>query len=392
MSGEAPDALAAWRAMLAEPELTALPADPSVAQIAALRGRFATPVVAAALEWARARPKAEAKWPGRRFVCDVPGIEMATGATIARHKAERIAEPSNTVIDLCAGIGGDLVSFADQRADCEGVELDPLRAWMASENSGRPVRTADAQRVDLTGTIAHLDPARRDRGGRRTVRFADLIPGPEFIERVTREAAGAAIKLMPGIDADQLPEGELEYISEGGALKQAVLWSGALRGDARVRATMLRDGEALSLIGAVDAELPPPPHRDIGRWVFTADPAVERAGLLGVLCARLGLGMPHPRGGLLAADGPVSSPWVRAFEVIEVLPWTRRRVRAVVRAAAGGLVEVKTRGGVIDADAEARALRGNGAETLTVFVVRLGSAGIRAVITRRASSVHPDGR
>ena len=47
--------------MLAEPELAGLSSDLSVAEIASLRRRFDAPVVGAAREGAKARPKAAAK-------------------------------------------------------------------------------------------------------------------------------------------------------------------------------------------------------------------------------------------------------------------------------------------------------------------------------------------
>lgn len=384
--------LAAWRAVVGAPgetdpgagRLSSIDAHPTVAEIAALRKEFPAAWVAAALEWARARPKAEAKWPGRRVVCDGPGIEMATGADIARHKARRFASAGGAVLDLCCGIGGDLMGLADHIEGCEGVELDPLRAWMAETNSGCSVRTDDAEAESLEGRLVHLDPARRDASGRRTVRLGDLIPGPEFIERVAGESRGAGIKLMPGVDAADLPAGEVEYISRGGELKQAVLWTGVLGPNAWVRASRVVSDGFFTLAHALPP--PAPPLRDVGPWVHTVDPSVERAGLLGVLCDQLDMGMPHPHSGLICGDRPVEGEWVRPFAVLEDMAWNRKRVRTAVRAAGGGIVEVKTRGRVVDADAEARALRGDGDRVLTVFVLRIGSEGVRAIIAERIRS------
>jgi len=99
----------------------------------------------------------------------------------------------------------------------------------------------------------------------------------------------------------------------------------------------------------------------------------------------LGLREAHPGLGLLTGNVQIDSPWMRAFEVLDDLPWRPQKVAGALRAMRAGIVEVKTRGGVVDPDQVQRMLRGEGDQRLTVFVLRFGHA-IRAVITRRADS------
>ena len=92
--------------------------------------------------------------------------------------------------------------------------------------------------------------------------------------------------------------------------------------------------------------------------------------------------MLHPRVGLLTSDARIESPWLTGFEVIESMPWNESRVKAALDALGAGIVEVKTRGKVVNPDVVQMALRGVGDRTLTVFVLRFEKT-VRAIIARR---------
>ena len=164
-------------------------------------------------------------------------------------------------------------------------------------------------------------------------------------------------------------------------MTQAVVWLGALRGQNTATATALRDGAALSLSG----EAGEPPLGAVGRWLVDPDPAFERAGLLPAACVHAGLRAFCPGMGVLTGDAPPrEAEFFPAFEVVERAPWNARRVRERLRALDGGLVEVKTRGGVVDSDRVQAEFRGEGRTPHAVFVLRIGRA-IEVFITRRAA-------
>lgn len=359
----------------------------STSNITRLRRRWPAPLVRGAVDLALARRKAIAKFEHpERLVADPVGVEQATSSDVAVHKARRFAALGmDRVFDLCCGIGGDAMALAGV-AGITVVDIDPARTWMARHNVAQyagchPVGiAADVTTLNLPASPFHIDPARRTGSGRRMHRFGDARPGAEFVRALIQRAKDGAVKLSPGVDLETLPPGEVEIINRNGTLVQAVLWTGRLARDLDLRtATRLPGG--MTLTGPPGL---PIPSTEPGRYLLSIDPAVERAGLIGLLCGQQHLAAVHPALGLLTAEEPVASPWLTPFELIEALPWRDRKVRAWLRAHDAGEVVVKTRGGIIDPDIVARRLRGKGTQTFTVFVLRIEKKVV-AWITRRKS-------
>lgn len=349
-----------------------------------LRKRFTADEAHVGLQLAEGRRRLAGKVEHpERWLADSDGAQMATDRLIAQHKAQRLAEHPRPILDVCSGIGADAHPLAAaESVTC--IELDPSRAAMCAHNTRRPTTQADAADVDVPAdALVHIDPARRDGAGRVSL-LQDLQPGPAAVGRLVHAAAGAAVKLMPGVDAADLGDsfpgvrGELEHISLRGRMSQAMWWTGALA-EGVARATMIDDAGVTTIAGEpgeVDAVEP------LGDWLYAVDPAPERAGLLGELAASLGVGVLHPKLGVLTSSECVESSWLTGFRVRERMPWRVERVREAVASLGGGVVEVKTRGGAVDPDRAQLDLRGAGDLVLTVFVLRFGSK-IEAIVTER---------
>jgi len=381
------DAFATWRKLI-EPQVRPLreaagTTDPTdVNAIARLRDLGSADLVRAALSLASARRKSLAKFPDRaaRLIADAEGVEQASALSVAAHKARRFAalNADRPIVDLACGIGGDAMALQAAGAGVVAVDRDPLRAWMTHQNAGCPAAAADVSTLALTGCLCHLDPGRRSEG-KRTRSIHASEPGPETIEHVNALSAGLALKLSPAIDPGELPwPGELEFISDRGRLVQSVLWTKALASEASRRATRLENDQCHSISGEPGG----PPLGPMQRYLFTVDPAVERARLLKTLCEEQGSYAVHPQLGLLTADQPVNNVWLRGFELLEKLPWRLRRVQEWLRAHDAGLVEVKTRGQAVDPDRVQKQLRGRGNTPYTVFILRWDTQRF-ALITRR---------
>lgn len=366
--------------------------------VARLR-RDATPEQArVAIECALARSRARKKLPGLAdgLIADRAGVEMASSLDAGAHKARRFhaALGGSRVIDLCSGIGIDAHCLASAGLDVTAVDLDAVRAWMSAQNApaGRAVHgvVGDAGARCWDALPVHIDPARRTSSGARSHRIADASPPPEVVRSIIDRHRDVCVKLPPGIHPEELDSlvggvagaWSLEFLSESGTLTQALVWTGALAHERAAVATVLP-------VCATFAGEPSEPHLcavgrcGLGRYVFTVDPSVERAGLLGGLARDLGAGVPHEKLGLLTSDRLLDSPFLTGgFEVVEEMPYRERALKRWLVARDAGTVEVKSRGGVVDNNRLQVELSGEGGELLTVFVLRFDRA-VRAIVCRR---------
>ncbi|GAB3885523.1 hypothetical protein GCM10027612_21070 [Microbispora bryophytorum subsp. camponoti] len=191
-------------------------ADPVAAASAMRRGHPAD-LAAAALTQASLRRRAEAKFgPDAAVMYFTPhGLEQATRPEVAAHRAARIraaglpadgtradgtradgtradgspahGEPEGgpDVLDVCCGIGGDLLALTRAGCRVDAVDLDPLTVEIARANAAAlglsglaQVRTGDAALTDPGGYgLLFADPARRGRGDGPSTRWPTPPPG-----------------------------------------------------------------------------------------------------------------------------------------------------------------------------------------------------------------------
>lgn len=382
------------------PALLAVPLEPTVADLAALRAHWPPGVVAVAVECARARYRARGKLPGElvdRLLADEQGVMVASSSMASAHKAARFAAAGGRhVYDLCSGLGADAHALARAGLTVTAIDHDPARAWMASNNAACEAIVRDVASPEslerIAGQLVHLDPSRRD-GDKRRHDYDLYQPGPDAIAAIVAAAAGACVKLGPGVDFSRLPSPRasfLELLSERGRATQALLWTGTLATVAppppgHRRATILPEGHRFDalpgpLITPEDWDEGDGHERPVQTYLYEADPTLERAHLLGAFARLNGLRPVHPALGVLTGDSIVESPWLTRFDVIEAMPWGRKPVKARLRALGAGVVTVKTRGRAVDPDPLQKALRGSGTRPITLFVLRLGDQA-RAILT-----------
>lgn len=371
----------------AGPALAAAAAEPDPGSLAAaerLRRLEPPEHAAAALTQAALRRKASAKFgdsaPSLFLTKD--GLEQATRADVARWRAGRFAAAgAKTVVDLGCGIGADALAFLHAGLDVVAVEADPVTAVLAEANLGRPVIVADATEVAAgllrDGAAVFVDPARRTSAG-RTWRVEDLSPPWAFATGLLAGRVGC-LKAAPGLPSGFLPaEVAAVWVSHSGDLVETSLWSGAGVPGSRT-ALLLPSGHELDAGVRAEPVVGPP-----ASYLYEPDPAVIRSGAVAALAERLGAYTLASRVAYLTADELVVSPFATAFEVLDVLAFDERTLRAWVREHSVGSLEIKVRGLDVDPAILRRKLKPRGGASATLVLTPTVD-GARALVARRVT-------
>lgn len=325
-------------------------------------------------------------------------LEQATAEEVSLWRAKRYERAgAKRLADLCCATGGDAIGLT---AVCPvtGFDLDPVRLRLAAANLaayGRADRfttccadicTLSPEDLRADGFDAFfIDPARRD-GERRIFDPEQYLPPLREILRWQRTFTLGAAKLGPGVELDKLPpEAEVEFISVGGELREAVLWLGNLAGQSASctrRATLLPAG--LSLYG----ENPDLGFGPVGDFLYEPDPAVIRAGyvrLAGSLVNALQL---DPQIAYLTGNTGEQSPYLKCYQVLEWFDYEEKRLKKRLREMEIGNLEIKRRGSLVEPETLRAKLKLKGKNSATLFLTRCNNHPT-AILARRLS---PDTR
>ena len=340
----------------------------------ALRRTYPDAFCRAALLLADLRRRAAAKFArANELFFDRPGLEMASGEAVAAHRAHRFAA-YDCVLDLCCGIGGDLMSLA-HRSRVVGVDLDLDRLRLARRNAqvlglrGVNLVQADALAVRPRADAVFVDPARRTDAGRSRHGRA-YSPALETLLDLRRQVPALGIKISPAIDEHELPvDGEVEFVSYNGQCREGGLYFGELATAAR-RATVLDGTQAHTLVqsaGPAVAVAPP------GAVIYDPDPAVVRAHLIDELARELDAWKLDPHIAYISGDTPKATPFARALPVIAHMPFQLKRLRRFLREGGWRVDEIKKRGFPIEPEELRRRLGlEGGGRPVSLVATRLG--------------------
>jgi hypothetical protein len=178
---------------------------------------------------------------------------------------------------------------------------------------------------------------------------------------------------------------ELEWLGSRGECRQQVAWFGRLARHPRQRSATIvaKSGEVRTVVG--DANEPPPAARELRRYIFEPHAAVLAAKLTAVLCREYGLapiaaGIAYLTGDRLIQDGAID-----AFEVFDVLPFDRKRLKASCREHGLGRLEIKKRGVEIDPQRLRTEVIGDGDSDATILIAPIDGQ-VRAIIAKRMAS------
>jgi SAM-dependent methyltransferase len=277
--------------------------------------------------------RAHAKFddPGR-LLFERVALQQATSPGIARWRAA-LPPAGSRVVDLGCGLGADAMAFRRAGHWIVAVDRDPDRAALARHNvqadrasdaAATPVRAAiavvgDAAHLPAHGDVLFVDPDRRTERG-RVFRLADASPGPEDIAPLFGRFATVLVKAPPALPDEEIPpDADVHFLSEGGECREAMLRFGEGVHPGRRRAVLVETGEFLDADDGGQAPVAGP-----GAFLLDPDPALRRAGGVGVLAARLDAGRVSAGATYLFADAPCPDRWARSYRVRDVFPFRER--------------------------------------------------------------------
>jgi hypothetical protein len=316
-------------------------------------------------------------------------LEQATDEHVARYKANRIARlagrvsarSSLRIADICCGIGGDLLSLAEQ-GKVTAIDKSPIASLLAAANVRAVVpaahlqlHTIDAADINLDDIDAwHLDPDRRSTG-HRTTSLECCQPDLSIIEHLLRLVPHAAIKLAPATKVPPVwtERCELEWISRDGQCRQLIAWHGALSEcPGHHRATILPAACGLAaqiVIGTPNQST----HiaQQLSTYIFDIDPAVLAANLKGALAAAHNVSALDAGPTYLTGNSPISDPALTCFHVDDILPLRTQSLAKYLLDRQIGQLEIKKRGVDIVPEKLRRELKLRGDNAATLLIAKV---------------------
>jgi SAM-dependent methyltransferase len=342
-------------------------------RLTTLRKHYPAHLANAAVETLELRKRAEKKFSrAHQMFFTREALEQSSGEVISGYRAERYAEGS-CVLDIACGIGGDTISLA-QRCRVIAVDSDPVRIKMAEHNASvygvsDNVRfiCANAEDIDISADAAFIDPSRRV-GGRRTINLSEISPSAEFIHRLHDAIPNTGVKLSPMMNDDDLRSlgGGMEFISQSGECKEAVVWYGSLC-HASLSATVLPIRATICHADDVEA-----PIREPGRFIYEPEPCIIRAHLVDELAVNLGAWKLDASIAYLSSDERVDSPFWRGYKVEDFLPFNVKHLSRRLRELGIGRVIVKKRGVPFEPAEMEKRFKGPGEREAVLILTRIG--------------------
>lgn len=347
--------------------------------LTALRREFTGQQAGAALELARLRKQAVAKFgdDAAKLYFTRDALEQASDPLIRAWRVT-ISNTAARVVDACCSIGADALAFAQAGSDVIGLDIDPLRVAMARLNAtalGVAARAAASLTFEVADVrdglpdadLIFFDPGRRDDNGKRIFDVERYQPPLSTIRGW--HARQIMVKLSPGVDLAQVAAyvedgAGIAFVSVDGDLKEALLYRGIVPVGAAV---LLTSGMAHTWSNHASAVAPVGEPRG---WLVEPDPAIIRAGLVGDVALELGGAQLDAVIAYITTDDKPDSPWVRAWKIVDWMPFNVKKLRAYLRERDVGQVTVKKRGTAVTPEALIARLKLNGNGSRTIVLTR----------------------
>lgn len=353
--------------------------------VAKLRQHHDPETVAIALTQAKLRIKAETKFGpfAKNMLFTKAGLEQATRLSVAAQKAKRFRDASiATVADLGCGLGADAMAMAGLGIRVTAIEQDEPTAALTSFNIssfGIKVINADAEDYDISNFDGlYFDPARRELTGsqlkHRRLSPADYSPNLNWVISQAK-LKPSAIKVAPGFDHELIPDDfEAQWVSDGGDLVELMLYSNQLRNS--TRSALLLTPKGNQLYQSLEIYPPRPHTRELGQYLYEPDNALIRSSLMGPFAIEHDLGLISTDIAYLTGSEKLQTPWLRGFEITEVLPLDESKIKKRARELEIGILEIKKRGVDIDPAIFRKKLALKGPNAASLVLTKLNGARV----------------
>lgn len=333
------------------------------------------------LDYYELLPKVWKKFDTREFLlCDRLAFEQATASDLGKFKAALWPE-RGSVLDLCAGMGGDSL-FLPSALDVCGVDLDAARLAMYRENLkvfGRQGKTllADARDENLQADYFTIDPARRKILGENQRDVSQMSPNLSEVLEISKRYKGGMAKLPPAFPPDEIPlELEVLYLGSGSDCRETLLLFGELsKFPGRVRAvavgrTGVAEHEWVSGFerGAVREGLKVEAPK---RFLAEPCPLLVRSHLFEELALAHSATLISSGIAYLTSEEPIVEAGFRNFKILDVCVLGTAAVRQMLKAHKVGKLTLKKRGVEVVPEREIARLAPRGTETATLFYTRI---------------------
>ncbi len=310
-----------------------------------------------------------------------PGLEMMTHPVVAARRARRLASLGLPVLDLTAGIGGDLAACVAAGLAATGLERDPDTAIILRANvPGAGVVTGDAAsppfRVDQAAVV--IDPSRRDGAARRSDP-ASFSPPFDVAMALLQQARAGVLKAPPGLDHGRIPAwAEMEAVQVGTGLREISLWAGLGARPGRRTAVLLPGGATLH------SQLEEAPAETVGprRYLYDPESCVTRAGLVRHLAHVLGARLMDGQVAYLTSARPAFHPMAATFELIEQVPFGIGRLRDLLRSRRWRPDEIRRRAFPVEPDELRRLLGQLEGDPVTLLCTTLAGKRVAFIVRR----------
>lgn len=334
---------------------------------------------------AQLQPKAIAKLGEGLWWATDRALQQASARRVADCKAIWFGDAS--VFDLCCGIGGDAIAFAE-RGPVTGVDRDLGLIAMARENARlnsdhanrcRFVRGDVCEFNIPSDAMLHIDPDRREGAARRT-RPEDYSPTWAEVETLIDGCLGAAIKVAPAAELPERANRCRVWISLSGSVREQSLLVGEVNERVRSVFSIGDDVDRVALIlkndggNAVFATTDREPSCDTSgqarECMVDPDAAIRAAGLTVDFANRFGLASIGDPSGFLTGDVAELDGLATCERVLWQGSCDDRKLRKTLRQLNAFPRRVKTRGVSHDANQLERRYRDCGEKPISLWIGR----------------------